>query len=180
MKISLLPYAEIDGVWNIPDPVMKRFFDKSVEDGSNEIVFYEGTISDSDQFLAAMKQEGVLFYAVMEDGYPVGYTWLNRFENHTARNHFCGFKEIWGRAVEVGSEAISQLIRMQDKDGNYLFDLFTGFIPEWNVFAIKFMFECGAKSAGIIPQAIWNNEKKKSENAIFFYYTRCEVTDDSQ
>lgn len=172
MKISLLPYAKSDGVWNIPDPVMKRLYEKTVEDGSHKVVFYEGTISNSDEFLAAMKSLGTLFYVVMDEGEPVGYTWLNRFENHTARNHFCGFKEIWGRGVEIGTEAISQLICMKDKNGNYIFDLFTGFVPEWNEFAISFMFACGAKSAGIIPNAVWNNEKQKSENAIFFYYTR--------
>lgn len=172
MKISLCPYAEIDGMPTIPDSVMRGFFDRTVKDGMEKVVFYEGTISTSDEFLTVMKLPGVLFYVVMDGAEPVGYTWLNRFENHTARCHFCGFKEIWGQGVEVGTEAITQLINRKDSSGNFIFDLFTGFIPEWNEFAINFMFACGAKSAGTIPKAIWNNEKQKSEDAIFFHYTR--------
>ncbi len=172
MKISLLPYAEINGVWNIPDGAMKGFYDRTVEDGTDGVIFYEGTISTSDEFLAAMKSPHTLFYVLIEGRKAVGYTWLNRFENHAARCHFCWFKEVWGRGAEIGIEAVSMLIHMKDKDDNYLFDLFTGFIPEWNRSAINFMFACGAKSAGIIPKAIWNHEKQKSEDAIFFHYTR--------
>ncbi|WP_300456618.1 hypothetical protein [Desulfobacula sp.] len=174
MKITLLPYTEIDGIRTIPDSDMKKFYDRTVKDGTDKTVFYEGTISNRDEFLSVMKSPGVLFYVVMIGTEPVGFTWLNRFENHTARNHFCGFSEVWGQAVGIGKEVISTLIHMKDNDGKFIFDLFTGFIPGWNQYAIKFCLQCGAKSAGIIPNAIWNKEKQKSEDAFFIYYTRGE------
>jgi hypothetical protein len=172
LNFKLFPYTEIDGIRTISDSDMKRLFDRTVNDGSDKIVFYEGTILTSDEFLTAMKSPQVLFYVLYLGADIVGYTWLNRFENHTARNHFCGFSEVWGQSVVLGRKAISQLIRMKDRSGHYIFDLFTGFIPVWNKLAIDFALNCGAQTHGVIPNAIWNQEKQKSEDAVFIYYTR--------
>ncbi len=172
MKIDLFPYAQTKGAWNIPDAAIKSLFDRTVADGTNGVVFYEGTISNSDEFLVVMQSPNTLFYVLMHEKDVIGYTWLNRFENHTARNHFCCFKEVWGRGVDVGTVAISQLIHMKDNDGKFIFDAFTGFVPEWNEFALNFALSCGAKVVGKVPNAIWNHEKQKSERATFVCYTR--------
>ncbi|MCP3940050.1 MAG: GNAT family N-acetyltransferase [Desulfobacteraceae bacterium] len=172
MNIKLMPYTEIDGIRTISDSKIKKLFDRTICDGVAKTVFYEDTIQTNDQFLSAMKNEAVLFYLMIVDGEIVGYTWLNRFENHTARQHFCVFKDFWGKSIDLGKQVLSDLLHMKDKAGNFIFDLLTGFVPAWNERAIKFSLKCGGKTYGKIPKAIWNDKKQISEDAFFIYYTR--------
>jgi len=171
-KILLLPYAEVDGIRTVKDSDIKNLFDRTVKDGSNKIVFYEGTIKTADQFLFMAKSQNVLFYLVLVDTETIGYVWLNRFENKTAHYHFCSFKEHWGKNEEVGKHLLPTILGWTNKEDIPLFDLLIGYIPVWNKRAIGFSIKCGGKSAGVIPNAVWNNEKKKSEDAVFIYYTR--------
>ncbi len=172
MNLTILPYSEVDGIRTATDSDIKRLFKRTAEDGIDSIVFYEGTIQTEDEFLRMARSHQILFYILMDGNETVGYTWLNRFENHTARQHFCIFKNYWGKSLDLGKTVLKSLIHMKDGNGNYLFDLLTGFVPAWNERAINFSLKCGGKSHGIIPNAIWNKKKQKSEDAVFIYYTR--------
>ncbi len=167
----LLPYTEIDGIRTVKDSVIKGLFQMTVTEGLDKIVFYEGTVQTADEFLRVMKNS--MSWLFMKDGEIIGYTWLNRFENKTARHHFCVFKDHWGQLEELGRYTIQRLVNLESGDG-YVFDLLTGFIPAWNERAIKFALKCGGKTHGVIPNAIWNHEKQQSEDAVFIYYTRSE------
>lgn len=172
MTISIRPYTEIDGIRTYSDSEIKELFERTVRDGLDRIVFYEGTVQTAEQFLNIMKSGSVLFYALMSDGEIIGYTWLNRFENHTARMHFCVFQEYWGKTLDIGKFVLDKIMHMKDLEGNYIWDLLTGFVPAWNKRAINFALKCGGQSHGKIPNAIWNQEKQQSEDAVFIYYTR--------
>jgi hypothetical protein len=172
MKINLLPYSEIDGIRTATDSEIMALFTRTQEDELDKIVFYEGTVATKEQFLNIMKHGENLLYLVLADKETVGYAWLNRFENRTARYHFCAFVEYWGDLNEIAKSIMNILINMKARSGEYLFDLFTGYIPVWNQRAIKFTLKNGGKSAGIIPNAIWNAVTNKSEDAEFIYYIR--------
>ncbi len=172
MEVSVVPYTEVDGVRTFPDSVIKKLFTRTKEDDLATVVFYEGTIKTEEQFLAAMKYGECLFYIIFIDSDVVGYAWLNRFENHTARYHFCAFKDFWGKLDDVAGVIMSKLFSLKDSTNKPLFDLFTGYIPVWNQPAVKFTLKHGGHSAGEIPNAIYNAETEQSEPAIFIYYTR--------
>jgi len=172
MKINIIPYIEVDGIRTATDSGIKKLFTRTVKDGLDKIVFYEGTVNTEDDFLKVVKYGECLFYIIKSEDDTIGYVWLNRFENHTARYHFCAFQEYWGDLAEVAKKIMDTLLHMESNDGTYLFDLLTGFIPVWNDRAIQFTLKHGGQSAGIIPNAIWNNEQQKSEDAVFIYYTR--------
>ena len=174
MQVSLLPYSEIDGIRTATDSEIMALFTRTREDGLDSIVFYEGTVATKEQFLQVMKYGENLLYLVLSDKETIGYAWLNRFENRTARYHFCAFRDYWGNLDEIAKSIMDILINMKAQDGEYLFDLFTGYIPVWNQRAIKFTLKNGGKSAGVIPNAIWNATTKKSEDAEFIYYIRSE------
>ena len=178
MKFQLFPYTEIDGIKTASDSVVRNLFKRTMADGLDKIVFYEGGIQTEDEFLS-MAKGNVLFYFLMDDNKAIGYMWLNRFENHTARQHYCVFKEYWGHTIDIGKFTLRTLLNMKDKDDNFVFDLLTGFVPAWNKKAISFSLKCGGKSLGTVPNAIWNCDKQQSEDAVFIYYTR-EVSHDSQ
>jgi len=175
MKVSVVPYTEVDGVRTFSDSGIKRLFLRTVEDDLATVVFYEGTVRTEEQFLAVMKYGECLFYVIYIDSDVIGYAWLNRFENRTARYHFCAFKDYWGRLDDVAPEIMSTLFKLKDSKNKPLFDLFTGYIPIWNKPAVKFTLKHGGRSAGEIPNAIYNAETKQSEPAIFIYYTRGDV-----
>jgi len=174
-NITLLPYTEVDGIRTAADSDIKRLFDRTVEDGTEKIVFYEGTIKTADQFLHMAKSRNALFYLVIIGTETIGYIWFNRLENKTAHYHFCSFKEYWGKNEEIGKHILPTVLGWKNKKGGYLLDLLIGYIPIWNKRAIAFSLKCGGKSAGTIPNAIWNGETQKSEDAVFIYYTRGEV-----
>jgi len=172
MGFMLLAYAENDGIPTAADSDVKKLWDRTVADGLDVIVFYEVTIQNACDFLKMAKHPGTAFYFIFDGADNIGYTWLNRFENRTARQHFCVFKEYWGRSLDVGRFVLDKLIHMKTPDGEFLLDLLTGLVPAWNEKAIKFSLKCGGKTYGKIPNAIFNG--KASEDAVFIYYTRGE------
>lgn len=168
MEFSIKPYIEIDGVRNIPDSVIKALWDKTCEDGLDAIVFYERTISNADQFLA-MAKGAAAFYVLFDGGLIVGYTWLNRVENFSARQHFCVFKDYHGKSLDLGRFVLDHLMNEKTPDGGYMLGVLTGIVPEWNKPAINFALKCGGKTYGVIPNYI-----KEGEGAMLIYYTRGE------
>ena len=174
MTYRLLPYIKIDGIRTVTDSGIKSLFNRTVEDELDKIVLYDGIIQTPEAFLNMAKASGTCFFLIYEDKKIIGYVWLNRFENKTARYHFCAFKEYWGQLADVAEFIMTTLLNMKDNTGTYAFDLFTGYIPTWNQAAIKFTLKHGGHSAGEIPNAIYNAETQKSESAEFIYYTRGE------
>ena len=171
MSFQMILYAERDGIRTASNSDIKLLFRRTVADGLDKIVFYEGTIRTEDDFLR-MARGDVLFYILMDGVKTVGYMWLNRFENHTARQHYCVFKEYWGRSLDIGKWVLHEILHKKDNAGNYIFDLLTGFVPVWNQKAINFSLKCGGKTYGVIPNSIFNGETMQSEDAVFIYYTR--------
>lgn len=176
MSFTILPYTEVDGIRTAADSDIKKLFNRTNEDGLLPVVFYEGTIKTACDFLAMAKSKAAFFYILIDGTETVGYTWLNRFENHTARIHFCFFKEYWGKAEDFAKYVLERFTNMTGKEGDILFDLLTGFVPEWNTHAIKFALRCGAHTHGVIPNAIYNKALGKSENAVFLYYLKREAS----
>jgi len=172
MNLQIIPYTEVDGVRTFKDSEIKELFFQTQVDGLVNVVFYDGGVHTADAFLSMMKSPGCLMWICMDGEDTVGYTWLNRFENHTARQHFCFFKDYWGKSIDFGKYGLKTFLTMKDRDGNYIFDLLTGYLPVWNIKARQFVEKCGAKTHGIIPNGIWNGITKQSEPAVFIYYTR--------
>jgi len=172
MNFSLLPYCKVDGIRTVSDSQIIELFKKTTDEGLDKIVFYEGTIKTDESFLQLAKSQGTFFYLLYKHKDLVGYTWLNRLENKTARQHYCVFKKYWGDSEALGKFTINTFLNQKDKDGVYLLDLLTGYIPAWNERAIKFSLKCGGKTYGEIPNAIYNATAKQSEPAVFIYYTR--------
>jgi hypothetical protein len=173
-KNELVPYVAVDGIMTFTDSAIMSLYDKMAEDGTHEIVFYAGHITDRESFLRYMKRPDVMMYVLIQEGDHIGFTWLDCIEDRTAYNHFCLFSPYWGKTVEIGTRALNLLMNMQNKDG-YVFDLFKGTVPVWNTHAVDFALKCGGKKLGILPKAVWNAAKNESEDAVFIYYTRSET-----
>lgn len=176
MKIKLIPYCTIDGLWTFKDSQVIAFFNRMVQDGTAETVFYSGEITTGEAFLREMKSPRSFLYVAFSDGIPAGLTWVNGFEGKSARNHFCVFSDFWGQSLELGKAGMKFLTHLKTGNGPYLFDVLIGRIPEWNTHAIDFAIKCGCKRlSDSLPNAIWNAKTKRSEPAVIIYYTRDEA-----
>jgi len=168
---SIIPYVEIDGIRTIKDSEIKELFARTKQDGLVETVFYDGYIRTADDFLLLMKNKFIFFWVLKDGEQTVGYVWLDRAEGKAIRQHYCTFKEYWGKAVELGKFVLDKIMALQNDDG-FIFSVLIGIVPEWNKKAIDFSVKCGGVNAGVIPNMIWNGYKEQTENAVLIYYTR--------
>jgi hypothetical protein len=169
--ITIVSYSPQDGIMPFPDSFITNLYSRMVEDGTRDIVFYAGHIDSPEAFLRYMKRPDVWLYVFLVGDEVAGFTWLDGMEDRSCFNHFCVFKEFWGDTICLGKTVLNRLMNM-NKDGVYAFDLFKGLVPAWNTHAIEFAIKCGGKKLGLLPKAVWNAEKQRSEDAVFIYYTR--------
>lgn len=155
----------------ISDKHIEDMFTQMEEDGTVQVVFYEGTIQTKEEFLALAQNTNNHFYFLLVDKTIVGFTWLNRFEGKMAHLHFCFFKKYKSSCVQIGKQVLDYLFSFMH-DGQYCFGALVGFVPEWNTSAIQYAKYLGATVAARIPDAIYNSATEVSEPAYFIYYTR--------
>lgn len=173
MDINLLPYTARDGIPTLTDSAVKGFFEQMVEDDTAKDVFVNGPVASADEFLKIMKFGTNSLYVVMVDKNVSGIVWLNDFKPRSASFHFCFFSNVWGEdTVKIGKQCVLNLLHMKSGNGEYDFDLLTGFVPERNEKAIKWCREMRAEELGRLPCSAWIAEEQKSEAGIIFYVER--------
>ncbi len=172
-QMRLLSYTAIDGVPTFKDSFIKGLFDRMQEEGLVDMVFYDGSVKSSDEFLQMMKFGMNSLFIIEFKGEIAGLCWLNNFCSRRAEFHMCFFSNLRGQdAVEVGKEVVKELLYMEDGAGNPIFDLLFGMTETENVPAIRWCRAMEFETLGIIPSAVWNAKLKKSVPAQFSYVER--------
>ncbi|WP_320008453.1 hypothetical protein [Maridesulfovibrio sp.] len=171
MSFEMFPYMEWDGVRTYPDRYMAGLYQQCVDEGHAEIVFYEGTVRNAAEFVAALKKS--VCWVVLKDDVAVALVWLNRQEGRFARMHWVVFNTCPRKHIfEMGLFVNNCILHMKDKDGNYVYDMLLGLIPVRNKVAIKFVEKCGGKICGEVPNGAWIAREGKSENVALISLTR--------
>ena len=156
----------------LKDGALEILYEKMVEDHTSETVFMDGSISNAQEFVKAMK--GVQFFCVVDNEKPAMMFWLNNFTSRAAQAHFCVFKEFWGkRGIELGKHCLQEFLHKQDDKG-YILDVITGQIPTRNKRAVQYVKKVGMKKVGVLPKSIWNKTTQKSEDTLIVYIERKE------
>ena len=172
-QCKIIPYATLDGIPTYKDSEIRAFYDKMVRDGVAGLIFHDGYIQDADDFLRMMKGPDVALYIAHYKGDACGVGWLTHFEPkaRSCRAHFTAFSEIWGEdTVSIGREIFNQMLHMKADDGEFVFDVFLGLVPAFNVRVIKWLNKVGLVAVGEIPNILWNG--KESVPGTLFYLTR--------
>ncbi len=173
LSCRIIPYAEHDGMRTYTDTFIRSLYERMEKEGIAQIVFSDGEIKDADEFLYLMKHGPNALYLVDVPDGPAGILWLNRFKGKTCYVHFCAFQKYWGAgSVEIGREAICQVLYMKNRDGEYCLDTLLGLIPCDNMPAIKWLKKVGLKEVGVIPNGLWKQDSGKSEDGLLLYLTR--------
>ena len=172
-EYKLLPYTALDGIPTFTDSFIRGLFERMSEEKLVERVFYDGTVTTSDQFLQMMKHGINRLFVIEFKEEIAGLCWLNNFSTRRAEFHFCFFSNLRGLdAVTVGRDVVCDLLYMEDAAGNPVFDLLFGMTEVDNKPA---RFWCKGMEfgyMGVLPSAVWNAGLQKSVPAHFWYTER--------
>ncbi|OEU65410.1 MAG: hypothetical protein BA863_17890 [Desulfovibrio sp. S3730MH75] len=169
--INLLPYCEQDGIRNLSDSFIENLYFRAEEEELTDMVFMDGSLSDSRTFLEDMKTRSHLFVIVCGDE-AAGFTWLNHFQHKTASVHFCLFRDFWGAKVKAIEQAsLKSLLHLQDEHG-YLFDMLTGNVPKKNRAACRRVRRSCMTVMGELPYGYFDAAQGESIPSMLSYATR--------
>ncbi len=162
----LIPYAQVDGEWTLPDHFIKAAFQQMRTEGTASAVFYENTITTDEEFIEVMKRPRNVVVFVLRGTELYGVAWLNGWQKTYAFGHFClmqaAIKE--EKTVEIGKCIRDYWLSFPSVD------FVLGVIPGFNKTAIKFAQEVGFKMVGSIPKMLeWQAGKT---DAVILYLTQ--------
>ena len=171
MKIT--PYIEIDGIRTFTNTFIKSVYSRMVDEGTDRIVFSDGTVNTPEDFLAIMKYGQNYLFVVENEADLSAIMWFNRVRYKTCYAHFCGFNGSIGvGSVDIGRFAIDHLLGVTDDFGKPCFETVLGLIPSWNIVGIKWLKKVGLIEIGKIPNALWDEKENKSVEGTLLHITR--------
>jgi hypothetical protein len=152
--ITLVPYANVNGHWTVPDEVIHEIFHKLVSDGLLKTVFYDGRMTSPDGMVSMLKDPLNIPVVVLVDGIISGLWWINGVKSNYALSHFFCFRETWGVCTkEIGEAVLNYWFSFPGDDGP-LFDVLIGMVPGFNEKAIQYAEEVGFNRVGTIPKMV--------------------------
>jgi len=167
-KLQFLSYVRIDGIPTIRNTQIRDIYNRCVETGIADMLFHDGSINDSEDFLQHVTRADVIFTLIFVPGEnePMGFFWLNRLERTHAYCHFAAFPEYWGKPVTVkaGQQAMDWCL--------HTFHTIMGMVPISNKYAIDYLYRVGLKDVGDIPNLIWSAKEEKPVTGKLMYITR--------
>jgi len=170
-EIKLVPYVQLEGEWILSDAFMVSVFDKMVEQMLLKKTFWEGSVVDQAQFIGMVKNPNNQVVLFFEDENCVGLAWLSAVTSNYAFAHFCLFREIWGRSVNIGKTCMDYWFSWPDKDDGPLLDVIVGIMPGFNTWAHKYVEKLGWIRLGIIP-GMFRDKTRNREDAVIYYTSR--------
>ena len=156
--------------------ILAGAYSKMVADGTAKTTFYDGTVTNAEEFVADLLRPGSLPFLLFWEKSPAGIAWFNSIEGRSARGHFVLFRNVWGRerTVAIGRGIFTHILTRKDGHG-YLFDVLLGLTPARNALAWRLGLACGAKEVGNIPHGAFNAETGKTEDAKLYSVTRASL-----
>ncbi len=149
---------------------MESIFDKIVDQGLLKTTFWEGSIADASQFIRMAKNPNNHMVLFFEQKACVGFAWLSAVTSNYAFGHFCLFKEIWGRSVNIGKTCVDYWFSWPGTGGPLL-DVIIGIMPGFNKRAHKYVEKLGWVRLGQIP-GMFRDKDRVRDDAVIYYISR--------
>lgn len=140
--------------------------------GVSEIVFCDGSVSDSSGFADEMTAGYAHPFLVCEDGVAKLLVWLTNFEGRSCRGHLVFLQCDKRETRRIASYAMRWLLYQKDSNEEYCFDVVVGHVPAHNMRAINLAKKCGFVYAGTIPNGAWIEKDRRSTDMCVLAATR--------
>ncbi len=178
-EITLVPYTLHKGEWTLPDHFLRAMVEQLKDEGSFELLFYEGTIKTGDEFVQLMQNpSNVPVYAFMGKE-CIGFAWLNGMAGTMAYGHLCATKAARGPyTTEMGHRFMEYWFSFPDKDGLPLFEFLFAMIPGFNNPAQHYLERLGWNRLGSVPGMIKCAYRTGRESAEIYYISRFEYVEE--
>lgn len=154
--------------WSLPDEFIFSVAIKAQMSGVMTRVFYDGSVSQPKDFLAAMQNKTNYPVFGFHKGEPIGWAWLNGLAETHAQVHFCTLPSAGAKLALKGAKAA--LLYWFTAMPNLR--VITGFTPANNLVAVKFIERVGFKRVGDIPNMLVDAYTGESVDAVLSYYER--------
>ena len=166
-----MPYAQIDGEWNIGEHEVLKVYYKALDQGLIDTVFWDGSLPDERAFLwMCQHPHNIVAFATNEQLTAIGFAWLSSMVGSYAFAHFCMFKDVWGEDAEtLGRLYVDYWFSLSGSEGP-LFDTLLGAIPGFNKLAHNYVERIGFQRLGTIPNMLKGQGRR--EDAIIYYRSR--------
>ncbi len=164
----LIPYAQVEGEWTLPDHFVRAAFQQMQLEGSAETVFFERSVSTDDEFLAIMQDTSNVAVFGLRNQELMCVAWLNGCVKDYAFGHFC-FMRNAGKSlstVDMGKQITSYWLSFPTVD------FVLGIVPGFNKLAIRFVLKLGFKKVGAIPKMMQGPKGRSA--AVILYLTQDE------
>ena len=162
--------GQLPGEWILSEDFLDSVFGKLVDQELLKTTFWEGTVTDQSHFVRLAKSPNNHMVFFFEEQNCVGFAWLSSVTSNYAFAHFCMFKEVWGRAIEIGKTGVDYWFSWPGTDGPLL-DVIVGIMPGFNHRAHKYVENLGWTRLGVIP-GMFRDKERNREDAVIYYISR--------
>jgi hypothetical protein len=145
----VIPIINVGESCNVSDYWLRAIWYKMVEDGKEKWVFYDGSVTNENEWLDFIKAPYNYPVIVRNDDTTSGcIAWLNHYENKSARGHYCGLG-VYHRGV--GQAVMNYWKNLKSADGEPVLLTILGITPETNKPACRMLKVLGFTLLGVIP-----------------------------
>ena len=172
-NLTLIPYAAEDNTINLPDSYLAQVFRRMVREETVRKVFYDGSITNTMDFIKLFRNPDNEFFFVEQAGRETGFFWLNRFRHRSAFINYCFHREFKGQqALAISQACLDFLLSRKDAHGDHCTDVILGLTPASNRLAVIFLQMNGMTIIGRVPRFLYDASKDATVDGIFSYKQR--------
>lgn len=173
MAFRIEHYRKIDGVRTFPDSYIAWVYQRLLNDGSIESIFYDGSVRNAQDFIRVLKRSVTII--AFQNADPIALSWVNDFHHKWGQLHFAFMSTMWGRHDEqeqVANLILREFLYRKCLNGQFCFDALLGVVPVRNRKAWAFVERTQPKIIGVMPYGVWVAESGQSEAARMVVHTR--------
>ena len=171
--LDIIPIYRNDSTLNFSEKYMAQIYRRIVREETVHKIFYDGSVTNTNDFIEFIKNKENEIYFVEYDGDEVGFFWLNKFRQKSAFITYCFYKSFKGeKALKISKLCIEFLFDRTDSHGEYVLDVLLGLTPSNNKLALKFLHKNGMTILGKIPGFLYDYFIDKKIDGIFSYIQR--------
>lgn len=188
--MTLNDLSKYQTIWvkDVPNRVLRIFWQELVESNVSRVTFYDAMIKDENEFCEWAKQNNkTLRFIVSKDFkmqtlkeitkvnlsmYFRAMYWLNNQVGKCYMIHFAYLKSAFYEQEDVGKYVVHGLLKTKNSQGEFVIDALLGLTPCVYRHALNFIKKLGFCFMGIVPNACFFEKKNSYKDGMMSLLTR--------